>query len=106
MKAVLEYYLDKNLTKRVQVNEIGQPIFDWGEVIAGQRKEKTVFVKNVSNDRVSLRQPYSSDEDFKIIDFPVHLKGQESATMKFEYAPSWHRTKPLDTDWGFELVIG
>ncbi len=103
---VLEYYMDKDLTKRVPVNEIGQPLFDWGETQAGQKKEKTVYVKNTTNDRITFRQPYSNDEDFMIKDYPVYLKAQESSIMKFEYHPAWNRTTPLKSNWGFDMIIG
>ncbi len=105
-RPVLEYYLDEGLTKRIPVNEIGQPLFDWGEVQAGQKKEKTVYIKNMTNDRVTIRQPYSKDEDFTIKYYPVTLKGQESSIMKFEYCPAWNRTTALESHWGFDLVIG
>jgi len=106
LKPVLEYYTDKELLNRIPVNETGQPIFNWGETIPGETKEKTFFVKNMRPDKVSLRQPYSTDEDFKIKDYPVHLKGAESSSMTLEFHPSWNRTSPLNADWGFDLVIG
>lgn len=106
MKPILEYFTDKELSHRIPVNEVGMPIFDWGETIPGEKKERTFYVKNLTQDNVSLRQPYTSDEDFKIKDYPVQLKGEESSLMKLEFNPSWNRTSPLNADWGFDLIIG
>lgn len=105
-KVVLEYFADEFMKTRIPVNEIGQPIFDWGETVPGERKERTFFIKNNTHDIVTLRQPHTSDEDFFIKDYPTQLKGKDSATITLEFAPKWNRVKPLDASFDFEKVIG
>jgi len=103
---IFEYYTDKELTNRIPVSETGVPKFDWGETMPGQKKEKTFYMKNITPDRITIRQPYSSDEDFTIKDFPVTLKGKENGLITLEFAPAWSRIKPLDVNWGFDYLIG
>lgn len=105
-KVVLEYYTDINLKNRIPVNEIGQPIFDWGETIPGEKKEKTFYLKNLTPDVITLRQPHTSDEDFFIKDYPTRLTGNDTAPITLEFAPKWNRVKPLDASFDFEKVIG
>jgi len=105
-KVVLEYYADQKLIHRIPVNESGSPIFDWGETVPGERKEKTFFVKNVTPYPVTIRQPHSYDEDFKIKDFPVHLKADQAGEVVLEFAPQRSRIKPLTADWSFEILTG
>jgi len=66
---VLTYYYDEKCTKRYPVNEKGEAIIDWGITIPGQVKTKLLYARNESRDRAILRQPYSMDEDQKIIDY-------------------------------------
>ena len=105
-KVILEYYADKEMNHRIPINEVGQPIFDWGEAVAGEKKEQRFYIKNTTLDTITLRQPYSSDEDFRIKDYPTQLKANASALIILEFAPSWSRTRPLKSDWGFDLIIG
>ena len=88
MKSPLTYYHDEAMTKRVQVNEEGHPILDWGETIPGKLKEKTLFVQNESKDRLVLRQPFSTDSDLKIEDYPSNLLGGEKGKVEFKFRPS------------------
>ena len=106
MSPTLEYYADELLQHRFPVNEIGEPLFDWGETTAGDVKEKTIYVKNTTHDSITLRQPRTSDEDFKIRDFPTRLKAQETGILKLEFAPGWRRVKPLDSTFSFDKIIG
>ena len=106
MNVVLEYYTDESLQRRVPVNEAGQPLFDWGEITAGQKKEKTYYIKNMTADTVTLRQPYTNDEDFKIKTFPTQLKAHQTGILKLEFFPAWNRSRPLDTSFGFDKIIG
>ena len=105
-KVTLEYYTDSYLKTRIPVNEIGQPIFDWGETIPGERKEKTFHIKNNTNDTITLRQPRTTDDDFKITDYPTQLKGNETSTITLEFAPPMNRVKPLNAYFDFEKIIG
>jgi hypothetical protein len=106
VKVVLEYFADKYLQSPIPVNEEGQPIFDWGETIPGERKEKTFYIKNNTHDTITLRQPHTTDEDFKIKDYPTQLKGQDTSTITLEFSPRWDRTKPLDAGFDFDKIIG
>ena len=106
MTSLLSYYYDMQLTKKVHTNEKGIPIIDWGETVPGQKKEKILFIKNNRRDRIIIRQPYSNDEDFHIVDYPQNLFGLESGVLKLEFTPNINRTEPLKSEWGFDLVLG
>ena len=79
---------------------------DWGETIPGQKKEKVIFVKNESRDRLVLRQPYSQDEDLNIVDYPPNLMGGDSGKIQLEFVPKKERIDAMHTDWGFDVIIG
>ena len=102
----LDYFFDESMTQRIPINENGNPIIDWGETEPGVRKEKTIFVKNRTLDRIILRQPYSRDEDFHILDFPPKLMGHEYAKVQLEFYPNEERLDPLRAEWGFDVLIG
>jgi len=102
----LVYYFDEALKKRVPVNEEGHPIIDWGESIPGKSKETILYVKNETEDNLVLRQPYTLDEDLKILDYPSRLMRLEQSTVKLELAINKDRVDSHKADWGFEVVIG
>ena len=102
----LSYYHDEKFENRVIVNEEGKPIIDWGETIPGQIRMKTLFVKNETKDRIVIRQPWCVDEDLSIIDYPPRLFGEQAGIIKLKFAPAIHRTVPLNSEWGFDVVIG
>ncbi len=103
---VVEYYTDKHLTRRLPVNELGAPILDWGETVPGMKKERVLYVKNITHDRLTLRQPNTEDSDLSIKDFPTRLMGKEYGQVILEFAPHLTRIKPLNANWSFEIVIG
>ena len=105
-KKPITYYFDEECLKRYPVNEHGEAIIDWGETIPGQKKERTLFAKNESKDRAILRQPYSQDEDQKIIDFPPNLMSQEVGKVILTFQPNQERIESLKAGWGFDVVIG
>lgn len=102
----LEYYTDSKMKNKIPVNEMGQPLFDWGDTVPGERREKTFYIKNTTPDTITLRQPHTNDEDFSIKDYPTQLKGYSSGVMKLEFTPAYNRIKPLNADFGFEKIIG
>ncbi len=104
--AVIEYYYDEDCTKRVPVNELGSTLVDWGETIPGTKKEKTIYVKSLIEDRIIFRQPNTEDTDLRIINFPVNLLGKEVGKISLEFKPNQYRVKPLNAGWGFDLIIG
>ena len=85
MATPITYYLDKQCSKRYPVNEKGEAIIDWGITIPGEKKIIELYAKNESRDRTVLRQPYTMDEDLKIIDYPKNLMGHESGLMRKSY---------------------
>ena len=105
MAGPLVYYYDEKMQKRVPVNELGHAIIDWGETIPGAKKEKTLYVKNNTNDRLVLRQPYSADEDLRIIDFPPKILNEGNGKVKLEFAPKKERLDSHNAPWGFDVVI-
>ena len=104
-RSPLEYYLDSNLEKRCPVNESGEAILDWGITTQGAKKEKTLYVKNITADRLAIRQPYTHDEDVRIIDYPTVLMGHGADKVTFTYQPHPERIDPLKAGWGFEDVV-
>lgn len=100
------YYYDQNLTNRVPVNEMGEPLLNWGETVPGQRKEKTLYIHNDTKDRLVLRQPQSNDEDLKILDYPLNLMTSESGKVRLEFHPHKDRIDSHKGTWGFEVIIG
>ena len=105
-KQPVEFYINPEMTKRYPVNELGSIIVDWGECVVGTKKERTLYIKNITNDRLALRQPHSSDEDEKIIDYPITLPPQQSGKVIVEFTPNINRIEPLRGGIGFEYVIG
>jgi len=106
MRSPLTYYYDEALTKRIPVNETGQPILDWGETIPGQRKEKVIHIKNESRDSLVLRQPFSTDPALKIEDYSPRLFSEEKGTMKFSLTPDINKIESHRGSWGIEIIIG
>ena len=106
IKPIVEYYVDQGLTSRYPVNEMGKPIIEWGECVPGVKKERILYVKSITKDRLIFRQPHSSDEDLTITDFPTSLQHKEVSKVVLEFAPKLERIKPLVSNWGFEVVIG
>jgi len=102
----ISYYYDKTLAKRYPVNEKGEAIIDWGITVPGQKRIKEVYAKNESRDRAILRQPYTMDEDLKIIDYPKNLFGGKSGIVVLEFSPNSERIDALHAGWGFDVVIG
>ncbi len=106
MKSPISYYFDEACNDRYPVNESGQAIIDWGETIPGQKKEKTLYAKNESRDKLVIRQPYTADEDLKIKDFPPRLFTHESGKVVLEFIPNKERIDALHADWGFDVIVG
>ncbi len=106
MAIALTYYYDEECKKRYPMNEKGEAVVDWGIVIPGQKKLIELYAKNESRDRAILRQPYSLDEDQKIIDYPQNLMGNTAGKVILEFAPNKDRIDSLHAGWGFDIVIG
>ena len=106
MRLPVTYYHNKELTKRVQVNEEGYPILDWGETIPGKLKEMTLYAHNESKDQLVLRQPFSTDPDLKIETYPARLFAKETGEVKFRFRPNPEKIEAHNSTWGFEVVIG
>ena len=106
MAVPITYYKDKNCSQRYPVNEKGEALIDWGITIPGEKKIIELYAKNESRDRTVLRQPYTMDEDLKIIDYPKNLMGHESGTVQLEFKPNKERIDSLHSGWGFDVIIG
>ena len=102
----ITYFFDESCSKRYPVNEKGQPIIDWGITIPGEKKVKTLIVRNESRDRAILRQPYSMDEDLKIVDYPKNLFSGDTGKVELTFEPKTERVDALHADWGFDIIIG
>lgn len=103
---VIEYYYNKDCTKRVPVDELGNTVVDWGETIPGIKKEKQLWVKSLIYDRIIFRQPSTEDSDLFIRDFPITLMGKQSGKVLLEFAPNENRIAPLNAGWKFDLIVG
>lgn len=102
----IKYFYDKECKQPYPTNKNGEAVTDWGITIPGQKKKIELFAQNQSRDRAILRQPYSHDEDQKIIDYPANLMGGESGKVTLEFAPNKDRIDGLHAGWGFDVVIG
>ena len=102
----INYYFDEHCEKRYPVTEDGTPIIDWGITIPGEKKTKEIFARNELKDRAVLRQPYSNDEDLKIIDYPKNLFSEQVGKVVLTFEPKGERVTALHSDWGFDLIIG
>lgn len=105
-KSPLTYYYDELHSKRVPVNESGQPVLDWGETVPGKRKEMKLYIKNESKDGLILRQPFSSDDSLKIEEYPAKLFSEDKGTMTFSLTPDINKIESHNGTWGFEIVLG
>jgi len=101
----VSYYSDEKLTKPLTIKD-GMPILEWGESVPGEKKEKTIYVKNETPDRLTFKESYCEDEDMKIESFPSNIQGNAFGVIKVQFQPESNRLKPLSSNWGFELVIG
>ena len=106
MKMPINYYFDERCEKRYPVTEDGTPIVDWGITIPGEKKMKEIYAKNESKDRAILRQPYSTDDDLKIIDYPKNLFSEQVGKVILTFEPKRERIEALHSDWGFDILIG
>ena len=106
MKMPINYYFDERCEKRYPVTEDGTPIIDWGITIPGEKKKKEIFARNESRDRAILRQPYSQDEDLRIIDYPKNLFSDQVGKVVLTFEPKQERVEALHSDWGFDVIIG
>ena len=102
----ITYYMDAECKNRYPVNESGQPILDWGIITPGQKKEKTLYGKNESKDRLVLRQPYTLDEALTITDYSPNIDSGAVGFVSFELAPKHDTIDSHKTDWGFDVLIG
>jgi len=106
LKVPINYYFDERCEKRYPVTEDGTPIIDWGITIPGEKKTKEIFARNELMDRAILRQPYSNDEDLKIIDYPKNLFSEQVGKVVLAFEPKGERVTALHSEWGFDIIIG
>lgn len=106
MKSPVEYYHDEDLTKRVEVNETGDPIVNWGESIPGKEKKVELYVKNLSKDRIVLRQPTTSTEELKIEDYPTNLMAEEKGKVVLAFKANDESIDAHKGTWGFNISVG
>jgi len=106
MKSPVTYYYDEMHTKRVPVNEMGNPILDWGETIPGKRKEMVLHMKNESKDQLVLRQPFTTGTALKIEDYPQRMFSEDKGTIKFSLTPDINKIESDHSSWGLEIVVG
>jgi len=106
MAKPLTYFYDKECNRRVPLNEKGEIVLDWGETIPGQVKKREIWVKNESRDRIAFRQPYTLDEDLKIMDYPAKLFESEVGKVVIKFEPKGERIDALNANWGFDVIVG
>ena len=102
----IRYYMDEACQNSYPLNEQGEAIIDWGVMSPGQEKTKTLYAKNESRDRISLRQPYTLDEALSITDFPTNLTHNQVGAVTLRLAPSKERIDAIRAGWGFDVLIG
>ena len=102
----LGYFHDKSMTKRYEVNELGFPIVDWGEIIPGKQLEKTLYVMNESKDKLVIRQPFTTSTELTINDYPSRLFAGDKGQVKLSYKSNPEKIEAHNSTWGFEVILG
>jgi hypothetical protein len=73
----------------------------------GEAKQINVEVFNGYNDTIELQNPFSADNDVKILKFTKELKAQTFGIIVLEFKPSLERKESLKLkDIGFQVVVG
>lgn len=101
---ILGYYHPETNKKLTTLE--GTTVFDMGKTVPGIEKKAMLVVKNEHDFPIELSNPKTSDQEFKIMDYPQFLKPGQTGKIEFAFSPSKERIVPLSTTWGFEITIG
>jgi hypothetical protein len=110
---LLSYYYDADAKTRLpQDAATGNYLVDFGTEarenppIAGiDTVTTTVYVRNDHNYPMELK-PLTLDKDLTITEYPDLLEPGEIGLVKFAFAPSANRIKPLEGgSWDFTMVV-
>ena len=100
----LEYYLDSELKNLAPVNGEGNVILDFDKVVPGESKTVTLRIQNQAPSVMTL-EAYSKDEDLTV-DHPKILTAGGVGEVNITFSPKKGRLEPLNSEWGFKMVIG
>ena len=109
---LLSYYYDAEATKPLPQDSSGNYSVDFGAEIrenppvAGRDIVTTkVYVKNDHEYPMELK-PMTLDKDLRISEYPEFLEPGEIGLVRFAFAPSAERIKPLEGgNWAFTMVV-
>ena len=109
---LLAYYYDAKATIKLPQDTQGNFEVDFGIAarenppVAGQDTITTeVYVRNEHVYPMELR-PMTLDKDLTITEYPEFLEPQEIGLVRFAFAPSANRIKPLEGgSWSFTMVV-
>lgn len=111
-KRLLSYYYDANAEQELPTDRLGNYNVEFGPdvmanpPVAGQDTVSTVvYVRNDHQYPMELR-PMTLDKDLAIIEYPDFLEPGEIALVRFAFAPSADRIKPLEGgSWDFTKIV-
>ena len=110
---LLSYYYDADATKPLPQDtqgnyqvDFGAEILDKGPPIAGvDTLTTTCYMKNDHQYPMELK-PMTLDKDLTIPEWPEFLEPGEVGLVRFAFAPSANRVKPLEGgSWDFTKVV-
>ena len=81
----IKYFSDKELKKEVAIDDI----FDFGVVPAGEKREFSYYVVNVTENTIFKFMEFKLDhKELKITEAPKELASKEFKPLKLVWAPS------------------
>lgn len=83
----------------------GMTITDFDKVKAGESKTVKYLIENLLGNRVEL-VPISEDADLHVIPGTKILDAGASTTAEITFSPPKGRVTPLNSKYGFEVIIG
>ena len=98
---MISYYL--NNKKLETINENVMMTFPPTPV--GEFNQLVLEVKNDLDRGISL-EPFVKDPELEVTSYPKILNKQERGEVILTFRPSARRLEPLDTEWGFRVLIG
>lgn len=107
---LLSYYLDAEGEKKLPRDQSGNYTVDFGvqrnPPVAGvDTVTTTAYVRNDTQYPIELK-PVTLDRDLAIIEWPEFLQPHEIGLVKFAFAPSADRVKPLEGgSWDFTKIV-
>lgn len=99
---MIVYYLDGN---KLEVDESNKPKIPIEPTPVGSFRRIEIELENTGEWPVEFI-PYSNDIDLEITEHPTSLNPTEKGRLVLTFKPNEERWEPLNTLWGFKILIG